>query len=448
MADDRVRILSTEIIHAKNPQSPLERIPLTPCDLRLILVGTIQKGLLFRNPTNPSVSRQTLIENIKTSFTKALALHHPFAGRFSADEHSDGTATVYIDCNDTGCPFLHAVADGVSVDEALQQPFPIPPAPVLWSFFPYSDVKNYHGFTRPLMSIQITELVDGIFVGWSINHAVADGTTHWNFHRIWSNICRGIGDYSPPVFTRESSLEVMHRQIRVPWAKIRDFNEDNLVTPPLKEGVFHFSKQKIAALKAQANAEVAGQSRQISSLQTLISHLWRGVMRSRENPDPESETRFVIQVGFRSRFQPKFPAHYFGNAIGGGTIAVKVKHLREEGGLGHVAAEANKAVVEMTDEKLKEAVENWIKDPVIRGLGGFTEGGIMLSGSPRFDAYGVDFGWGKPVAVRSGWGNKYDGKVTVYPGAEPGSVDFEICLSPGTFDRLRSDSEFMAAITE
>ncbi|CAN1166976.1 Uncharacterized acetyltransferase At3g50280 [Linum perenne] len=233
MAGDRVRILSTEIVHAKNPQSPLERIPLTPCDLRIILTGTIQKGLLFRNPTtNPSLSRQTLIGNIKSSFTKALSLHHPFASRFSADQHSDGTATLYIDCNDTGCPFLHAVADGVSVDEALHQPFPIPPAPVLWSFFPYNDVKNYHGFTRPLMSIQITELVDGIFVGWSINHAVADGSTHWNFHRIWSSICRGIGDYSPPVFTRESSLEVMHRQIRVPWAKIRDFNDDNLVTPP------------------------------------------------------------------------------------------------------------------------------------------------------------------------------------------------------------------------
>ncbi|CAN1166977.1 Uncharacterized acetyltransferase At3g50280 [Linum perenne] len=432
MAGDRVRILSTEIVHAKNPQSPLERIPLTPCDLRIILTGTIQKGLLFRNPTtNPSLSRQTLIGNIKSSFTKALSLHHPFASRFSADQHSDGTATLYIDCNDTGCPFLHAVADGVSVDEALHQPFPIPPAPVLWSFFPYNDVKNYHGFTRPLMSIQITELVDGIFVGWSINHAVADGSTHWNFHRIWSSICRGIGDYSPPVFTRESSLEVMHRQIRVPWAKIR-------------EGVFHFSKQKIAALKAKANA---GQSRliQISSLQTLISHIWRGVMRSRENPDPESETRFVVQVGFRSRFESKFPAHYFGNAIGGCTITMKVKQLlKEEGGLGHVAAEVNKAVVEMTDEKLKEVVENWVKDPVFRRVGGFT----VLSGSPRFDAYGVDFGWGKPVAVRSGWGNKYDGKVTVYPGAEAGSMDFEICLSPDSFDRLRSDSEFMAAVTE
>ncbi|CAN1185493.1 Protein ASPARTIC PROTEASE IN GUARD CELL 1 [Linum perenne] len=55
---------------------------------------------------------------------------------------------------------------------------------------------------------------------------------------------------------------------------------------------------------------------------------------------------------------------------------------------------------EMTDEKLKEAVETWIKVLVIRGLGGFTEGAIMLSsGSPRFDPYGVDFGWGKLVAL-------------------------------------------------
>ncbi|CAI0408132.1 unnamed protein product [Linum tenue] len=455
--DARVRILSTEIIHAKNTQSPLERIPLTACDLipltacdlRLILVRTIQNGLLFRNPTDHHpISRQAFIENLKSAFSKALALHHPFAGRLTADEHPDGSATVYIDCNDAGCPFLHAVADGITVDEALNQPFPVPPAPVLWSFFPSNDVKNYHGFIRPLMSIQITELVDGVFIGWTINHAVADGTTHWNFHRIWSSICRGSGDHSPPVFTRDSSLEAIKKKIRVPWSRIRDFNEDNLVIPPLKEGTFHFSKKKIAELKAKGTAELSG-SRQISSLQILIAHLWRAVIRSRADPDPESETRFGIQVGFRGRFEPnKFPAHYFGNAIGGRTVTMKVKDLVAEGSLGRVAAEVNRVVAETTDEKLREAVEDWIESPDMRGLGEFTEGALMLSGSPRFDAYGTDFGWGKAVAVRSGWANKCDGKVTVFPGPETGSMGFEICLSPECFDRLRMDSEFMAAVTE
>ncbi|CAI0450376.1 unnamed protein product [Linum tenue] len=71
---------------------------------------------------------------------------------------------------------------------------------------------------------------------------------------------------------------------------------------------------------------------------------------------------------------------------------------------------------------------------------------MALSSSPRFDVYGNDFGWGKPVAVRSGSGNKFDGKLTVYPGVENGSVDVEICLSPETAARLESDTEFMAAL--
>ncbi|CAN1756992.1 Uncharacterized acetyltransferase At3g50280 [Linum perenne] len=80
-------------------------------------------------------------------------------------------------------------------------------------------------------------------------------------------------------------------------------------------------------------------------------------------------------------------------------------------------------------------------------MGGAVNGGMMrLSSSPRYNIYGNDFGWGKPVAVRSGVGNKAEGKVTVFPGVEVGSIDVEICLSPETAERLGRDSEFMAAV--
>ncbi|CAN0919455.1 hypothetical protein LINGRAHAP2_LOCUS31468 [Linum grandiflorum] len=46
-------------------------------------------------------------------------------------------------------------------------------------------------------------------------------------------------------------------------------------------------------------------------------------------------------------------------------------------------------VAETTYEKGKEAVENWIKSPDMRWLGGFAEGGLMLS-----------FGSGKSVVMR------------------------------------------------
>ncbi|CAN0880738.1 hypothetical protein LINGRAHAP2_LOCUS13820 [Linum grandiflorum] len=62
-------------------------------------------------------------------------------------------------------------------------------------------------------------------------------------------------------------------------------------------------------------------------------------------------------------------------------MTMKVKDLVAEGSLGRVDVEVNKVVTETTEEKLKEAVENWIKSPDMRGLGGFPEGGLMLSDS-------------------------------------------------------------------
>ncbi|PON94224.1 Chloramphenicol acetyltransferase-like domain containing protein [Trema orientale] len=55
---------------------------------------------------------------------------------------------------------------------------------------------------------------------------------------------------------------------------------------------------------------------------------------------------------------------------------------------------------------------------------------------------------GKAVALRSGYANKFDGKVTCYPGHEDeggGSIDLEICLKPDFMCALESDQEFIQA---
>ena len=70
-----------------------------------------------------------------------------------------------------------------------------------------------------------------------------------------------------------------------------------------------------------------------------------------------------------------------------------------------------------------------------------------MSGSPRFNVYGTDFGWGRPIAVRSGGGNKPYGKTTLFQGADEGSIDIEACLFPETFEAMMEDAEFMEAVT-
>ncbi|CAN1234506.1 Uncharacterized acetyltransferase At3g50280, partial [Linum perenne] len=362
----------------------------------------------------PNPPQQNLFENLKSSFSRTLALFYPLAGRLSADEHPDGTASVYIDCNNAGALFVHAVADSISVADVLE-PLYVPR--IVWSFFPLNWVRSYHGFSQPFLAVQITELVDGIFVGCTVSHAVADGTTLWRFVNFWSEICRGYGSVKSrgSVFTRDWFLDEKHLPIRIPWTMIKDFTEEDSDSVLLKERVFHFSRRKLGALKAQANAEAIGNGK-ISSLQTLISHIWRAVTRNRKNPDsdPDREATFHLLVGLRSRLRPKLPEDYLGNAVAGCAVVMKEKALIEKG-LGDVAAEMNR-------------------------------GGMGLSSSPRYNVYGNDFGWGKPVAVRSGAGNKFDGKVTVFPGVEEGSIDVEICLSPETAEGLGRDSEFMAAV--
>ncbi|GMP69346.1 hypothetical protein CsSME_00028646 [Camellia sinensis var. sinensis] len=90
-----------------------------------------------------------------------------------------------------------------------------------------------------------------------------------------------------------------------------------------------------------------------------------------------------------------------------------------------------------------------MKNPKIMKRGVMTNNGLATSSSLRFNVYGNDFGWGKPMAVRSGGGNKSDGKITHFPGVKEGSIDIEVevCLLPEKLVALRDDEEFMEAVT-
>ena len=52
------------------------------------------------------------------------------------------------------------------------------------------------------------------------------------------------------------------------------------------------------------------------------------------------------------------------------------------------------------------------------------------------------------MGVRSGLGDKTDGKATVFEGPERGgSMSLEVCLAPDALERLVADHEFMDAVT-
>ncbi|KAL3507998.1 hypothetical protein ACH5RR_033380 [Cinchona calisaya] len=100
-----------------------------------------------------------------------------------------------------------------------------------------------------------------------------------------------------------------------------------------------------------------------------------------------------------------------------------------------------------TDKEARKWIESWVHSPCMPRVndGEVSDPcSILIGGSHRFNMYGNEFGLGKPLAIRTGSANKFDGKVTMNPGSEGGgSMGLEICLQSHVMTSLESDMEFM-----
>ncbi len=139
-----IRFISSSTIRAVvNPNESTQRIELTPWDLQVLLVDYIQKGLLFLKPTPSQLkgSSSSVIEHLKTSLSNTLDVLYPLAGRLVKVENDDDkTTSFFLDCNNLGVHFVHAVADDVIVADILE---PIYVPDIVNSFFLMNGVMNY-----------------------------------------------------------------------------------------------------------------------------------------------------------------------------------------------------------------------------------------------------------------------------------------------------------------
>ncbi|XVF59389.1 hypothetical protein PTKIN_Ptkin07bG0271900 [Pterospermum kingtungense] len=323
-----VRCISSAMVQAATHKAENQRVEFTPWDFRYLLVGPIQKGLLFPKPEKEA-DENTFIHHLKTSLSNTLDYFTPLAGRLATIVHDDGTISFFIDCNSAGALFIHAEADGVTISDMVE---PVYVPPVVHSFFPLNGTKNHQGIFKPLLGVQVTVLM--VFL---------------------------------------------------------------LVLP--------------------------------SIILWLMVH------------------RFGISLihGARPRLH-KLPEQYFGNAIRTRSITMKAKELQELR-LGNIAMELNRMIATQTEEEFIKNLESWITSPKLVTMAEVTSNVMKATSLPRFNMYGNDFGWGRPVVVRSGSANKFEGKLTLFCGVEEGSIDIEACLSPETLDAMASDQEFMDTVT-
>jgi hypothetical protein len=420
---------------------------LTPWDLAMLSAHYIQKGLLFTKP--PAADDQegfinTLLDRLKNSLSLALVHFYPLAGRLVTQQNENPpSCLIFVDCdNSPGAKFIHAALD-MTISDILS---PIDVPSVVQSFFDHDRALNYDGHTMPLLSIQVTELADGIFIGCSINHCIADGTSYWHFFNSWSEIFQALGnDISiarPPIHKRWFP-DGYGPIINLPFTR-QDEIISRFEAPELRERVFHFSSESIAKLKAKANEEY--KTNKISSFQSLSALLWRCITRARRLP-LDQITGCKLATNNRSRMDPHLSQDYFGNSIHAVAGVALAGELLEQS-LGWAAWQLHQAVVNHTDKAVRGWLDAWQQSPFIYQLARFFDRySVMMGSSPRFNMYGNEFGMGKAIALRSGYANKFDGKVSSFQGYEGGgSIDLEVCLPPDFMRALESDEEFMDAV--
>ncbi|CAK7324913.1 unnamed protein product [Dovyalis caffra] len=467
-SSSNTKIISRCTIHPDQETTTIKTLKLSVSDLPMLSCQYIQKGVLL---TYPPYSIDDLVTFLKHSLSTALSHFPALAGRFQTDP----TGHVHIVCNDAGVDFIQAKARHLSIHTILS-PKDVPEC--VKGFFAFDKTLSYSGHSKPLMAVQVTELQDGIFIGCTVNHAVTDGTSFWHFFNTFAEICQGSKKISKsPNFSRNTmfnSPAVL--QFPAGGPKVTFSGEE-----PLRERIFHFSREAIVKLKLKANstnlicnsAEIFGKqsnhrwkvvngesngkvaplflknekTAEISSFQSLSAQLWRSVTRARKLT-PSKMTTFRMAVNCRHRLEPRLEPYYFGNAIQSiPTVASAGELLSKDLSFGAELLHQN--VVAHGDSTVRKGIADWEKDPRLFPLGNFDGASITMGSSPRFPMYDNDFGWGRPVAVRSGRANKFDGKISAFPGRDgKGSVDLEVVLAPETMNGLENDDEFMQYVSE
>ncbi|RZC81105.1 hypothetical protein C5167_043697 [Papaver somniferum] len=405
-----------------------------------------QSGLLFAKPKATSDSRDSnqedlnkIISNLESSLSQTLDYFYPLAGRIGMTKHEDdGTISFYINCNSAGVEFIHAVAD-VTVADLLE---PTYTPDIIDSFFTFDGIPNYEGVSLPLLSIQVTELIDGIFVAFSFNHIVCDGASFSHFINSLSQISRGSThiSHTPAILEPRWLPRKASFPIHLPFSSIDELLVEKYIpSPKLRKQSFHFTPQNIAKLKGKANSECGTT---FSSLQVVSAHVWVAVTRAR-HLHPNENVTYQFAINNRDRLDPPLHKGYFGNAVQVGTATVKAGELLEKG-ISSGASLLKQIVESCTNIEIQPYWESWVENPVMPSSFDITSStNLVVGGSTKFDLYSYDFGWGAPLACRYGSNYKFDGMIMADPGPVTGVISFGICLPFEILRALENDVEFM-----
>ncbi|VFQ61771.1 unnamed protein product [Cuscuta campestris] len=401
---------------APPPESTEETtlLPLTFLDMMWLPLPHVHRLLFYPNPVSRTHFLHTLIPAIKTSLSQSLQHYTPLAGRLILSPHisvlpeiryapGDTVPLVIAVSDSSERVFEHLVSDGVKSCSLFHPLVPsLPPAA--------STESPAAGFSLPLLALQVTLFPDvGICVGVTNHHVVGDARSIFGFMKSWAFFSSNpnpstISDLPSqflPVYDRRPITD--RRGLgKIFWDSLKNIkiHETSLHLLPSIAGkvraTFTLTSDQIEMLKNRILAR-RPDIPHVSSFTVACAYVWHCLVRSRHEVGGvySGDELFLCAADCRARLDPPLPGNYFGNCLTACFGKAEVGELIGEDGLAEAAAvigdSVRRRLYSGEGDGLFEGAEDWFK--MFAGMR--PDRVFSLAGSPNFDYYGLDFGWGK-----------------------------------------------------
>ncbi|XP_060672544.1 phenolic glucoside malonyltransferase 1-like [Ziziphus jujuba] len=395
----------------------LNSLPLTFFDIFWVRSPPVERLFFYEFSSSNTPLFDSIIPKLKHSLSLTLQHYLPLAGNLVWPQDSHKPFIKYVDGDgvsltiaESNMDFYHLSSNGFR--EATECHPLIP------------HLEESHERVA-VVALQITLFPNsGFCIGVTSHHAVLDGKTSTSFVKSWAYICNktagsGFADsppsspYLPPDLTPfydraaikdPAELEVIYSNA---WLKQGGPNNRSLmlkkdhVQPGLVRATFELSGEQIQKLRNFVSADQNRSKHQVQRISTFsLVFGYTFVCLQRATETKEKNTMLAFSVDARSRLKPAIPPTYFGNCISGCFAVPETKKvLREKYGVCYVVEAISESIKGLENGVLNGA-ETWasfIDDAMDQKES--KQRMMSVAGSPRFEVYSTDFGFGRPRKV-------------------------------------------------
>ncbi|XP_004507302.1 phenolic glucoside malonyltransferase 1-like [Cicer arietinum] len=446
-----VEVCNIEPIHetTESFQSPTS-LPLTFFDLLWLRFPPVERLFFYEFTKNSTISfYDSILPNLKHSLSLTLQHFLPLAGNIIWPNDSSKPIINYVLGDSVSFTVVESKASFKDLSsnhcDASQRYHLIP------------LLKTSHE-KASLVSIQVTLFPNfGFCIGITTHHATFDGNSSTIFMKSWAYTCSNliqtllssqpnselVGLISPEnqtlktekntcfnfgqtlLISQQNSQSTLSslslpKELTPFWDRsvIQDSNgiSEAFVDAWMKHGgpnnrslkvwdfsskvkndkvkrLFQLTPSNIQKLKEHAQNEMKNKVH-LSTFSVTCAYMLSCLAKA-EQPKVD-KVIFIFSVDCRTRLDPPISPMYFGNCIAGQKIVLETKDLVGKNGFFVALEGINESLKRVKDGEVLNGAKNWLSY-ILEGSESTKI--YSIAGSPRFEVYGIDFGFGKPKKV-------------------------------------------------